>query len=82
MCRDTDSSKTRHPLARSQADFVRARSFAQLPEVLTPKDLIEYLPLGRDRIYEALKSQAIQNVRVGQKFIITKRALREFQAAT
>ena len=54
------------------------RSFAQLPEVLTPKDLMEYLPLGRDRIYEALKSQAIRNVRVGQKFIITKRALREF----
>jgi excisionase family DNA binding protein len=39
---------------------------------------MEYLPLGRDRIYEALKSQAIRNVRVGQKFIITKRALREF----
>ena len=39
---------------------------------------MEYLPLGRDRIYEALNSRAIRNVRVGQKFIITKRALREF----
>jgi len=53
-------------------------SFAQLPEVLTPKDLMEYLPLGRDAIYEALKSQTIRNVRFGQKFIITKAALREF----
>lgn len=27
-------------------------SFVALPEVLTPKDLMEYLPLGRDAIYE------------------------------
>jgi excisionase family DNA binding protein len=54
------------------------RSFTELSELLTPKDLVEYLPLGRDRIYEALKSQAIRNVRVGQKFLITKAALREF----
>lgn len=78
MCRDADSSKMGRSLATSRVGTGAARSFAQLPEVLTPKDLIEYLPLGRDRIYEALKSQAIRNVRVGQKFIITKRALREF----
>jgi excisionase family DNA binding protein len=52
--------------------------FKDLPELLTPKDLMEYLPLGRDAIYEALKSQTIRNVRVGQKFIIPKAALREF----
>ena len=52
--------------------------FAELPEILTPKDLIEYLPLGRDAVYDALRSQTIRNVRIGQKFIITKGALREF----
>lgn len=52
--------------------------FAELPEILTPKHLIEYLPLGRDAVYDALKSQMIRNVRIGQKFIITKGALREF----
>jgi excisionase family DNA binding protein len=56
--------------------------FEDLPELLTPKDLMEYLPLGRDAIYAALKSQAIRNVRVGQKFIITKGALREFLGET
>jgi excisionase family DNA binding protein len=56
----------------------RSLRFAELPEILTPKHLIDYLPLGRDAIYEALKSQTIRNVRVGQKFIITKDALREF----
>jgi hypothetical protein len=52
--------------------------FAELPDLLTPKDLIAYLPIGRDAVYEALKSQAIRNVRLGQKFIVTKGALREF----
>lgn len=52
--------------------------YADLPDLLVPKDLIEYLPIGRDAIYEALKSQAIRNVRLGQKFIIPKAALRDF----
>jgi len=56
----------------------KALRFAQLPDILTPKHLMEYLPIGRDTIYEALKSQAIRNVRLGQKFIIPKAALREF----
>ena len=51
---------------------------AKLPEILTPRDLMEYLPLGRDKVYQALESQAIRNIRVGQKFLIPKRALREF----
>lgn len=52
--------------------------FASLPDVLTPKDLIAYLPIGRDPVYEALNTQLIRNVRVGQKFIVPKAALREF----
>jgi len=32
----------------------------------------------RLRKYAALKSQAIRNVRVGQKLIVTRAALREF----
>jgi excisionase family DNA binding protein len=52
--------------------------FSELPEILTPQNLIEYLPIGRDAIYAALKSQAIRSVRIGQKFIVTKEALREF----
>jgi hypothetical protein len=55
-----------------------APRFAELPDILTPKDLMAYLPLGRDAIYDALKSQTIRNVRLGQKFIVTKGTLREF----
>ncbi len=58
--------------------LTNALRFAELPEILTPQDLIKYLPIGRDSIYAALKSQAIRCVRIGQKFIIPKAALREF----
>ena len=40
--------------------------FEELPDILTPKDLLHYLPIGRDAIYSALQSQAIRNIRVGQ----------------
>lgn len=52
--------------------------FEDLPEILTPRHLIDYLPIGRDATYAALKSRAIPSIRLGQKFIITKAALREF----
>jgi excisionase family DNA binding protein len=58
--------------------FAMRRSFTELSEILTPRDIMECLNLGRDGVYAALRSQAIRNVRVGQKFIITKAALREF----
>ncbi|MGB8909096.1 MAG: helix-turn-helix domain-containing protein [Candidatus Cybelea sp.] len=52
--------------------------FAELPDVLTPRDLIAYLPIGRNAVYDALRTRAIKSVRVGQKLLITKAALREF----
>jgi excisionase family DNA binding protein len=52
--------------------------FDELPDVLTPNDLIAFLPIGRNGVYEALKRHEIKSVRVGQKLLITKAALREF----
>jgi hypothetical protein len=61
-----------------QGKEVTSLRFADLPDILTPHDLITFLPIGRNAVYDALKAQAIKNVRVGQKFLITKAALREF----
>ena len=52
--------------------------FSELPDVMTPKHLIDFLPLGKNTIYEALQSQRIRNIRVGQKILIPKPALRDF----
>jgi len=60
----------------------KAPHFADLPDILTPRDLLAYLPIGRDSIYEALRSQAIRNVRIGQKIMVPKAALREFLGGT
>ncbi|MGA7247028.1 MAG: helix-turn-helix domain-containing protein [Candidatus Cybelea sp.] len=49
-----------------------------MPDVLTPRDLIAFLPMGRNAVYDALRTRAIKSVRVGQKLLITKAALREF----
>lgn len=54
------------------------RSFEDLPAVLTPRDLIAFLPIGRSSVYEALRTHAIKSIRVGQRLLITKAALREF----
>lgn len=54
------------------------RSFEDLPDVLTPRDLIAFLPIGRSSVYEALRTQAIKSIRIGQRLLITKAALREF----
>lgn len=52
--------------------------YDDLPDVLTPADVQTYLPIGRDAVYRALKDGSIRSVRVGQKFIIPKTALRDF----
>ncbi|MGB8267170.1 MAG: helix-turn-helix domain-containing protein [Candidatus Velthaea sp.] len=54
------------------------RRFADLPEILTPRELIEFLPIGRNAVYDALKTGAIKSIRVGQKFLVAKAAVREF----
>ena len=61
-----------------QGKEVTSLRFSDLPDILTPQDLITFLPMGRNAVYDALRAQMIKNVRVGQKFLITKAALREF----
>jgi excisionase family DNA binding protein len=62
-------------LVAQQARSVR---FDDLPEVMTPKEARVFLRLGRNAIYAALQGGKIRSVRVGQKFLIPKAALREF----
>lgn len=56
----------------------RSIRYDDLPEVLTPKEVQAFLRLGRNAIYAALQDGKIRSVRVGQKFLIPKAAVREF----
>lgn len=58
------------------------RVYLELPDVLTPADLMEFLPLGRNAVYQAIKEQRIRSVRCGQKLLITKAALGDFLGLT
>lgn len=74
--RDTDIARSAraNPIAR-KARVVR---YGEMPEVLTPKEVRAFLRLGRNATYAALQDGRIRSVRLGQKFLIPKAALREF----
>ncbi|MCH5185656.1 MAG: helix-turn-helix domain-containing protein [Oscillospiraceae bacterium] len=50
----------------------------QYKEVLTVKDLYEILPLGKNAIYDLIKSNKIKHIRVGAKIIIPKQYLIDY----
>lgn len=52
--------------------------YDKLPSVLTPRDLQNFLPVGRDAVYRLLSSGAIRSVRSGQKYLVTLGALQDF----
>ena len=60
------------------AQKARTIRYDDLPDVLTPKEARTFLRLGRNAIYAALQDGKIRSVRVGQKFLTPKAALREF----
>jgi excisionase family DNA binding protein len=68
---------TTQSIRSMQSGAVSAR-FADLPDVLTPHDVIAFLPIGRNAVYDAIKRHTLKSIRVGQKILITKAALREF----
>lgn len=41
-------------------------------DVLTVKELIEFLPIGRNNIYKLLSDGIIRNLKVGKKIIVPK----------
>jgi hypothetical protein len=52
-----------------------------LGDNLSPQDVYNALPqCGEAKVYALLDSKAIWNIRVGQKYLITKQALRDYCA--
>ena len=48
------------------------------PDVLTINDLMSILHLGRNSIYNLLKNDYIQSIKVGKKYIIPKKCVENF----
>lgn len=47
-------------------------------DIMTPNDLYDILPLGKNKIYEFLRNNAIKNKRIGNKIMIPKQSVIEF----
>lgn len=48
------------------------------PDVLTINDLMSILHLGRNNVYNLLKNDCIQSIKVGKKYIIPKKSIENF----
>ena len=75
---DRDAVHVRRPNQHRMVRKATSVRYDELPDVLTPKEAQAFLRLGRNAIYAALQGGKIRSVRVGQKFLIPKAALREF----
>ena len=53
----------------------RKTPFKDLPELLTPHEVRDFLGLGRDSIYKLVESGELPARRFGQKIFIPKKAL-------
>lgn len=52
--------------------------FNQFPDVLTIAQLQEALPVGKNLLYELIRTKRIKSFRVGRKILIPKKALIDF----
>jgi hypothetical protein len=66
-------------IKRSSAAGTRPMRFSDLPDILAPSDLVAYLPIGKNAVYELLRRQEIPNLRVTtRRIIITKESLGKY----
>ena len=56
--------------------------FSDLPDVLTPGEVRSFLRLGRNATYDLLKDGTLRSVRLGQKYLIPREAVRELLDAS
>lgn len=52
--------------------------FKDYPDVVTPTDVQNMLHIGRNRVYELLKTNTIKSIKVGKKYIIPKKSVINF----
>lgn len=53
-------------------------TFDNLPDIISPKDLMRYLPIGKGAIYDLFRPDRLKHFRVGRKIFTTKAHLRHF----
>jgi excisionase family DNA binding protein len=57
---------------------VTVARLADLPDVLTVAEAAQFLRLGRNSVYEAVRRHELPSVRIGRRLLIPKHALQRF----
>lgn len=55
--------------------------FSKYDDIVSVEDVMEILHLGRVTVYNLLKSGRIHTLRVGKKYVISKKSVIDFLAA-
>ncbi|WP_295197432.1 helix-turn-helix domain-containing protein [Ruminococcus sp.] len=55
--------------------------FSKYDDIVSVEDVMEMLHLGRVTVYNLLKSGRIHTLRVGKKYVISKKSVIDFLAA-
>ena len=55
--------------------------FTEYDEILSIKDVMEILHIGKNSVYSLLKSNEIRNIRVGKRYIVPKQSVINFITA-
>ncbi len=61
----------------SDSTIHRKTPYKDLPELLTPHEVRDFLGLGRDSVYKLIESGELPARRFGQRLFVPKRALME-----
>lgn len=65
-------------LMNNQNYNIYENMFQNYPDVVTIKQLMQMLNIGKNKAYELIKNKTIQTVRIGKKYIIPKVAVIQF----
>lgn len=52
-------------------------NLADMPDVLTPAEVMQILRMGRSKFYIAIREGQIPSIRLGRKILIPKAAIQE-----
>jgi excisionase family DNA binding protein len=64
-------------LATLEQERIGVIRFDDLADVLTPTEVQSFLRLGRNATYDLLRNGRLRSVRLGQKYLVPREAVRE-----
>ena len=63
---------------KNNLSISRGTRLSELPDVLTTKECMVFLKIGRNSLYKLLKDGILGSVKVGRKYIIPKSSLEKY----